>query len=116
MLEFQHQYARILARRKRDAWLTFLPVGYNLIAGNARSARERWRRPLTHALLAGSPGIDAGDPTTVTGGGSSLAYDATTQQYSYVWKTDKSWAGTCRVLTLTFTDGTTRSASFRFTR
>jgi len=53
---------------------------------------------------------------TVSAGGSSLAYDAITQQYNYVWKTDKSWASTCRVLTLMFTDGTTRSASFKFTR
>lgn len=51
---------------------------------------------------------------TVTAGGSSLQYDATTGQYTYVWKTEKSWVGTCRVLRLAFRDGTTRTASFRF--
>ncbi|HWW74069.1 MAG TPA: PxKF domain-containing protein, partial [Pyrinomonadaceae bacterium] len=35
---------------------------------------------------------------TVTAGGSSLSYDASSDQYVYVWKTDSSWAGTCRQL------------------
>ena len=26
--------------------------------------------------------------------------DAATDQYNYVWKTDKAWAGTCRQLDL----------------
>ena len=53
---------------------------------------------------------------TVSAGGSTLAYDAATNVYSYVWKTDKRWAGTCRQLTFTFMDGTTRSALFSFIR
>ena len=28
---------------------------------------------------------------TVTAGQSSLSYDATADQYNYVWKTDKAW-------------------------
>lgn len=51
---------------------------------------------------------------TVTAGGSSLSYDPTTGQYNYVWKTDKAWAGTCRLLIVTFVDGTTQYAKFRF--
>jgi hypothetical protein len=51
---------------------------------------------------------------TVTAGGSSLSYDPTTDQYTYVWKTDKRWAGTCRQLIVRFTDGTERTASFKF--
>jgi alpha-tubulin suppressor-like RCC1 family protein len=51
---------------------------------------------------------------TVNAGGSSLSYDAARDRYIYVWKSDKTWAGTCRTLSLTFTDGTTRVASFRF--
>jgi hypothetical protein len=43
---------------------------------------------------------------TVAAGSSSLSYDATTNTYTYVWKTDKAWAGTCRQLTLRLTDGT----------
>lgn len=35
---------------------------------------------------------------TATAGSSSLSYDATTDQYIYVWKTDKGWVNTCRQL------------------
>lgn len=49
-----------------------------------------------------------------TPGSSGLAYDAATDHYHYVWKTDKSWAGTCRVLILTLNDGTEHKAYFEF--
>ncbi|HEX4984234.1 MAG TPA: PxKF domain-containing protein [Ilumatobacteraceae bacterium] len=51
---------------------------------------------------------------TVTAGASALSFDSATQTYSYVWKTEKSWSGTCRQLILKFIDGTTRIAVFRF--
>ena len=53
---------------------------------------------------------------TVTAGSSSLSYDATADQYIYVWKTDKLWAGKCRTLTVTLIDGTTHQANFTFTK
>lgn len=53
---------------------------------------------------------------TVTAGSSGLSYDATTDQYSYVWKTDKSWVGTCGQLTLMLKDGTSHTANFEFTK
>lgn len=51
---------------------------------------------------------------TVTAGGSSLSYDPLTGQYTYVWKTDKSWSGTCRQLVVTLLDGSTHLATFKF--
>jgi len=54
--------------------------------------------------------------TTVNAGNSSLNYDPVTNQYIYVWKTDKAWAGTCRILTVKFADGTVHTAYFNFTR
>jgi Regulator of chromosome condensation (RCC1) repeat len=51
---------------------------------------------------------------TVTAGGSSLSYDTASQQYHYVWKTDKAWTGSCRQLVVKFIDGTSHRADFRF--
>jgi hypothetical protein len=53
---------------------------------------------------------------TVTAGSSSLSYDAATNIYTYVWKTDKSWANTCRQLKVTLTDGTSHVANFKFSK
>ena len=51
---------------------------------------------------------------TVTARESALSYDATTDQYTYVWKTQKAWAGTCRQFTMKLDDGTTHLANFKF--
>lgn len=52
---------------------------------------------------------------TFTAGGSSLNYDPITNQYNYVWKTEKSWTG-CRQLIVKLNDGTTHYANFKFTK
>lgn len=78
----------------------------------------------TSLFAAGSPhsavtscSIDADivpvDERTVTAGSSSLTYDATLDHYTYVWKTDKAWAGQCRTLTLKLVDGTSHYAIFK---
>jgi hypothetical protein len=53
---------------------------------------------------------------TVTAGTSSLSYDPASDQYTYVWKTDKAWAGTCRALVIKLVDGATHTANFQFTK
>jgi hypothetical protein len=53
---------------------------------------------------------------TVTAGGSSLSYDSLTDRYNYVWKSDKAWAGTCRMLTVKLADGNPHTALFNFTK
>ena len=52
--------------------------------------------------------------TTVTAGNSSLQYDSGASQYTYVWKTDSSWTGSCLDFTMRFTNGDTRTARFKF--
>ena len=52
---------------------------------------------------------------TVTAGQSSLSYDPNSGLYTYVWKTDKAWAGTCRRLTIRLVDGREYIALFQFT-
>jgi len=51
---------------------------------------------------------------TVNAGSSSLSYDATSDRYNYVWKTESSWKNTCRQLNVVLNDGTTHSALFKF--
>lgn len=51
---------------------------------------------------------------TVTAGNSSLSYNAVSDEYSYVWKTDRSCKGTCRVLVVRLDDNTEHLARFRF--
>jgi HYR domain len=51
---------------------------------------------------------------TGTAGNSSLSYDATSDQYIYVWKTESAWAGTCRQLIVTLNDGSVHVANFKF--
>jgi hypothetical protein len=48
-------------------------------------------------------------------GAGGLSYDKATDRYEFVWQTEKSWKNTCRQLSVTFVDGTTRKALFRFT-
>jgi hypothetical protein len=54
------------------------------------------------------------DATTASPGG--LSYDATSGQYTYVWKTDKAWAGSCGTFDLGLVDRTDHHALFRFVR
>jgi hypothetical protein len=69
---------------------------------------------------ASSPiSCDASEPgavieETVNAGTSSLSYNATSDQYSYIWKTNKSWKGSCRLLVVGLDDGTQHYAKFRF--
>jgi len=51
---------------------------------------------------------------TDTSGGSGLQFDSSTGTYTYVWKTSKSWAGTCQQFTLKLADGTSHIANFQF--
>jgi len=68
----------------------------------------------TVAVTCGT--VDAMDNVvldTVAAASSSLSYDPASDQYTYVWKTDKSWAGTCRQLQVKLNDGSTKIAQFR---
>jgi len=54
------------------------------------------------------------EETIDTAGGSSLAYDASSDQYNYVWKTDKLWEGSCKALVVKLKDGSEHKANFIF--
>jgi hypothetical protein len=73
----------------------------------------------TQVLKAGSP---SSVPVQCTGGaaemGSASGNAGTLQRagnsYIYVWRTNATWAGTCRKFVLTLADGSTHKALFRF--
>jgi hypothetical protein len=77
-------------------------------------------------LAAGSPrslqvscsqidGPTADAETTMQPGNRTLTYEADDEQYVYVWKTSKSWSGSCRVFELTLVDGSVHTFAVRFT-
>jgi hypothetical protein len=49
---------------------------------------------------------------TGTSVGSTLTF--ANGQYTYAWKTDTTWKGTCRQLVVTLKDNTVHTAVFRF--
>jgi len=55
-----------------------------------------------------------GPEETVSGANGGVNYSRGNNQYSYSWKTNADWRGTCRVLTVKFADGQTRVARFQF--
>ena len=53
-------------------------------------------------------------PDVPASGGSGLTYDTAGEQYQFNWVTQRSWAGTCRRLTVELDDGTKPFADFSF--
>jgi len=50
----------------------------------------------------------------VAGRSSTLLHAPKRRGYTYLWRTEKSWAGTCQELSLELVDGSIHRASFRF--
>lgn len=53
---------------------------------------------------------------TSTAGAGTLSYGPSNQTYSYVWKTDSAWSGTCRTFNMALDDGSVHQSTFRFIR
>ncbi len=70
--------------------------------------------PMSSPMTCGSAALRDGDEPTVGAGGGSLSYDPLTDRYSYNWKTDKSWRGTCRQLVIRLHDGSFLRGNFDF--
>ena len=62
----------------------------------------------------GCPTGGGGSEPTSPAGKSGLSYNPTTDTYSYNWKTQKPWKGTCRQFVLVLNDGSTHVAFFQF--
>jgi len=72
--------------------------------------------PLATAVACDNSAPTGAIEETVSAGSSSLSYDADTDTYTYVWKTNRAWADSCRLLTVMLDDGSVHQASFKFTR
>jgi hypothetical protein len=90
-----------------------IPVKFQL-GGNRGLSIFAAGYPKTQAITCDPNAVVDGVEQTVTAGGSSLQYDAGSNMYTYVWKTDGAWSGTCRQLVLKFPNGSTRRADFKF--
>jgi len=70
--------------------------------------------PASAVIQCGSLDAVSTVEETVNAGGSTLNYDPTTDQYNYVWKTNKAWKGTCRQLVVKLSDDTIHAANVKF--
>jgi hypothetical protein len=89
-----------------------IPVKFSL-SGNQGLNIFAAGYPTSVTTPCGTTAEDAVEET-VTANSSSLSYNPISDQYSYVWKTDKAWAGTCRTLVIRLNDGTLHKADFKF--
>ena len=69
--------------------------------------------PTSNVAACEAPAGDDAIESTLTAGSSSLSFDAAADQYVYVWKTEKTWAGQCRQLRVKLADGTVHAANFK---
>jgi hypothetical protein len=91
-----------------------IPVKFSL---NGDQGLEILAESSPTSLQQACPGYvltDVIEETTDAENKVGLTYDPETDQYNYVWKTRKSWSGTCRQLTLRLNDGTDHIATFQF--
>jgi len=68
-------------------------------------------------IFAGQPAWKPGCPSASLDSSralGTLTYKASIDRYVYLWKTDPSWAGSCRELVVALADGTVRRANVRF--
>ncbi|HEX5706957.1 MAG TPA: HYR domain-containing protein [Pyrinomonadaceae bacterium] len=90
-----------------------IPVKFSL-SGNKGLGVFAAGSPSSGAFACGTsdPVVDMSG--TIEASENSFSYSASGDQYNFVWKTESAWAGTCRQLVLTLTDGTTHRANFKF--
>ncbi len=88
-----------------------IPVKFSL-AGNQGLGIMAAGSPYSQQISCSTSAPISDIEATDTPGGSTLTYSG--GQYHYNWKSESSWAGTCRLLTVALIDGTTHTATFKF--
>jgi hypothetical protein len=90
-----------------------VPVKFSLL-GNRGLDIFAAGYPKSEPIACGSTEVVSGIEETATTGASSLSYDPISDRYTYVWKTDRAWANTCRQLVVALKDGSIHRANFTF--
>ena len=90
-----------------------VPVKFSL-AGNQGLGIFATGYPKSQSISCSSTAPSDAVEETVTAGNSSLSYDVANDRYTYVWKTTKSWKGSCRQLIVKLNDGSEHKANFIF--
>jgi hypothetical protein len=88
-----------------------VPVRFSLRGYHGLSVVMDWA-PISRQIPCDS--IELRPWGTQTAG--SLSYHESLDRYTYLWQTDRSWAGTCRQLVVVLDDRTEHFANFRFTK
>jgi hypothetical protein len=91
-----------------------IPVKFSLAGDQGLSIFESGY-PQSGAIACGASTTDAIEEYS-TATVSGLKYDPLTHQYIYNWKTQSTWAGSCRQLIVKLVDGTYHRANFQFLR
>ena len=89
-----------------------IPVKFSLGGDQGLNVFEA-NYPKSQVIPCDSTAPVDGIEQTVTAGSSSLSYDPASDMYTYVWKTEKAWANTCRQLVVKLNDGTFHRANFK---
>jgi len=70
--------------------------------------------PTSQRIACDAFGLPDPVEETITIRAGRLSYKAEHDRYAYLWKTEPTWAGTCRLLNLRLNDGTNHVVYFSF--
>ena len=88
-----------------------VPVKFSLVGDRGLDILAN--SPSSEAMSCGGEGTVKDFEETMMAGNSSLNYDPLTDQYIYIWKTNKTLKG-CRLFTITLNDGTVHKSYYQF--
>jgi hypothetical protein len=93
-----------------------VPIKYSLTDAAGAVIAELASFVSLRSTAAGCNGsaVDAEVEDTEAAGDTTVRYDPATGEFQYNWKTEKGWAGSCRALELTLSDGTRHRVMFEF--
>ncbi len=91
-----------------------IPIKFSLDGDQGLNIFESGYPKVVGATFGTNTVLDQIETIITTAGNSSLSYDPIADQYIYVWKTDKSWAGLGKQLIVKLNDGMEYRANFLF--